>query len=72
MFVLSRKRIVLVLSMVFMSLLCFMINNTNTNEVAQTVALPVSNKVIVIDARSPENPMKEQKVQMELQKHKLI
>ena len=50
MIVLSKKRIMLILSIVFVATLCFTINTTTTNETIETVALPISNKVIVIDA----------------------
>ena len=53
MVVLSKKRVLLVLSCIFIGLLVFTIQiaekEKNTNSIA-TVALPVSNKVIVIDA----------------------
>lgn len=50
MIVLSKKRIMLILSIVFVATLCFTINTTTTNETIETVALPISNKIIVIDA----------------------
>lgn len=51
MIIISKKRIMLILTVIFVSTLCFTINTTNTNETIETVALPISNKVIVIDAR---------------------
>ena len=42
----------------------------NRSETIQTVSLPVSNKVVVLDARTSEYQMKEHKVAMEQQKHK--
>lgn len=51
MIVFSRKRIMLILSIIFISTFCFTLNETNRQEeTIQTVALPISNKVIVIDA----------------------
>lgn len=50
MIVLSRKRILLVISMVFVSVFVFILHTSTTQETVQTVALPVSNKVIVLDA----------------------
>lgn len=73
MIVFSRKRIMLILSIIFISTFCFTLNETNrVEETVQTVALPISNKVIVIDARTSVSLMKVQKVQMEQQKHKQI
>lgn len=50
MIVLSRKRILVISGLIFTSLLAFAMQTTNLNNTVQTVALPVSNKVIVIDA----------------------
>lgn len=51
MLILSRKRILLMLCMVFVSLYAFSFKIANRNiETIQTVALPTSNKVIIIDA----------------------
>lgn len=51
MIVFSRKRIMLILSIIFISTFCFTLNETKrVEETVQTVALPISNKVIVIDA----------------------
>ena len=50
MIVLSRKRILVISSFIFTSLIAFAMQTRNLNNTVQTVALPVSNKVIVIDA----------------------
>lgn len=51
MIVLRKKRLVLITSLVCISLTTFMIKNSVTNpDVVDTVNLPVSNKVIVLDA----------------------
>lgn len=53
MIVLNRKRIVLVLSSVFLSILVFMFsfeNGVGKNDYISTVSLPVSGKTIVIDS----------------------
>jgi len=50
MIILSKKRILTVLGMLIMAMFVFMIQRADTNKTIQTVALPVSEKVIVIDA----------------------
>ena len=51
MIVLSKKRIMIVASVIMVALFTFVIQtNTKNTNVVQTVALPVSNKVIVWDA----------------------
>ena len=50
MIVLSKKRILVISSLLFVSLLAFVLQTSNLNNTAQTVALPVSEKTIVIDA----------------------
>ena len=51
MIILNRKRIIAILSMVCMSIFAFSFQIAKEETVA-TVALPVTNKVIVIDART--------------------
>ena len=51
MIILSKKRIMIVASVIIVALFVFAIQtNTKNTNVVQTVALPVSNKVIVLDA----------------------
>lgn len=51
MIVLSKKKLMLVMSMVCISLIsCMFMDAVNPKETVETVNLPVSNKVIVIDA----------------------
>jgi len=50
MIILSKKRILTVLGMLIIAMFVFMIQRADTNKTIQTVALPVSEKVIVIDA----------------------
>ena len=53
MIVLSKKRLLLITSMVLVSLFVFVFQTVridNNNSTVPTVALPVSNKVIVLDA----------------------
>ncbi len=50
MIILNKKRILLITSIVAISIFVFTIQIAKTQETVQTVALPVSNKTIVIDA----------------------
>jgi N-acetylmuramoyl-L-alanine amidase len=51
MIVLNKKRLILIVSMVCFSLTAFMVKDSFTNnKIVETVNLPVSNKVIVLDA----------------------
>lgn len=50
MIVLSKKRIYIMLSMIIVATLAFFFKIADKNKTVQTVALPVSNKVIVLDA----------------------
>ena len=50
MIVLSKKRILVVMSFILVSVFTFMLQTGKIENTAQTVALPISNKVIVLDA----------------------
>lgn len=50
MVVLSKKRITLILGIVVVALFVFTFQIADTNRTVETVALPVSDKVIVVDA----------------------
>lgn len=50
MIVLNRKRLLAILSMICVSVLVFTFQIAKEDKVVETVALPVSNKVIVVDA----------------------
>lgn len=53
MIILSKKRLILITSMICVSLTVFLVNSSLTGtQTVETVNLPVSNKVIVLDARS--------------------
>ena len=52
MIILSKKRILLVIGMLAVAMFVFVFQTANVNKSVQTVALPVSNKVIVLDART--------------------
>ena len=72
MIILSKKKILYTVGIITMFIFTYMItaynvNNSNKNnsiniETVQTVALPVDKKVIIIDARTSESQMREQKV----------
>lgn len=51
MIILSKKRLILITSMICISLTVFLVNNSITDiKTVETVNLPASNKVIVLDA----------------------
>lgn len=50
MIIINRKRLIAILSMVFLSLFVFSFQIAKEEKTVETVSLPVSNKVIVIDA----------------------
>lgn len=51
MIILNKKRITLILSLVFLSILVFLLETgEKENQYIQTVSLPASDKTIVIDA----------------------
>ena len=51
MIILSKKRIYIMLSMVMVAVLAFSFKVADSEKTVQTMSLPVSNKVIVLDAR---------------------
>ena len=52
MIILSKKRILLVVGTLAVAMFAFVFQTANVNKSVQTVSLPVSNKVIVLDART--------------------
>lgn len=61
MIVIQKKRILTLVSIVLITL--FIANiKVNKEDIIATVAIPVTNKVIVVDARASVNQMKERKV----------
>lgn len=50
MIILNRKRLILISSFVFVSLIACTFTNLQNTKTVETVALPVSNKVIILDA----------------------
>lgn len=72
MIVLNKKRLVLIITCVFVSVFTFMLSNQKDKDTIQTVNLPVSGKTIVVDARTSGFRMKAHKVVMVLLKRRLI
>lgn len=75
MIVLNKKRITLILSGIFLSIFVFILTTNNSEDqetYISTVSLPVSGKIIVVDARTSEFQMKGHKVAMVQQKQKPI
>lgn len=50
MILLEKKRVLLILSMVFVSVFTYFLGTESYNKTIQTVSLPVTNKVVVLDA----------------------
>ena len=50
MIILNRKRLTIILSCMIMAVFAFTFQVADQNKTVQTVSLPVSNKVIVLDA----------------------
>lgn len=50
MIILNRKRIGIILSLLFVTVFAFTFQKASSNKTVETVTLPVSNKVIVLDA----------------------
>ena len=73
MIVINRKRLIFVISTVIVSVISVgLVHKMQNPNTVSTVALPVSNKVVILDARSSVFQMRAQKVQMERLKIKLI
>lgn len=50
MIILNKKKIMLVMGIILIGIFAFTIQSRDDEETVQTVSLPVTNKVIVIDA----------------------
>lgn len=50
MIILNKKRVIIIMSLIVIATFAFTFQTAKVNDTVQTVALPVSNKVIVIDA----------------------
>ncbi len=50
MIVLSKKRIMIIASTIMVAFFAFAVQNKEKNNSVQTVTLPVTNKVVVLDA----------------------
>lgn len=62
MIVIQKKRILTLVSIICITLFVASIKVDKQEETIATVAIPVTNKVIVVDARASVNQMKERKV----------
>lgn len=71
MLIISKKRIFLMITIVFVSIATFSIKVNQENTIV-TSSLPVTNKVIILDARASENQMRELLVILGLLKRALI
>ena len=69
MYVIRAKRVYIILFCLLISTLAFNISNKKKQAV-QTVALPINNKVIVLDAGHRTEKMEEAQVKVEYQKRK--
>ncbi len=52
MVILSKKRLKIIISFIFISLFAFSFKIAKYSNTVETVSLPVSNKVIILDART--------------------
>lgn len=50
MILLRKKRIIFILTIVFISIFTYFLSSTYINNTVETVSLPVTNKVIILDA----------------------
>lgn len=62
MIILDKKRLGIIAGILLIAVFAFTFQKANLGETVQTVTLPVSNKVIVLDARTSVNQMKGHKV----------
>ena len=53
MIILNKKRLILIITCVFVSIFTFMLTNFKESDIIETVNLPVSGKTIVLDAGHP-------------------
>lgn len=72
MLILSKKRVYIILVCLILATLTFGIKSLNKPEVEETVALPVNNKIIILDAGHGRRRSEVQQQQMEYQNLALI
>ncbi len=72
MIILNKKRIGIVTGLILIAVFAFTFQKAELNKTVETVTLPVSGKVIVLDARAPENQMRELSLAQEQQRQKQI
>ena len=62
MIILNKKRLGIIAGILLVAVFVFTFQTAKTGDIVQTVSLPVSSKVIVLDARTSESQMKGHKV----------
>lgn len=72
MIILPKKRILFIILVVFVSVFTYFLSTENLNKTIQTVSLPVTNKVVVLDAGHRTEKMKERNHKMVRQKQTQI
>lgn len=72
MILLPKKRILFIILVVFVSVFTYFLSTENLNKTIQTVSLPVTNKVVVLDAGHRTEKMKERHHKMVRQKQTQI
>ncbi len=71
MIILNKKRLLTIASMILIAVFAFTFQKAQVGNTVQTMTLPVSGKIIVIDARTSENQMRELNLAVARQKRKL-
>lgn len=72
MILLPKKRILFIILVVFVSVFTYFFSTENLNKTIQTVSLPVTNKVVVLDAGHRSEKIEVRHLKMELQKQTQI
>lgn len=72
MILLPKKRILFIILVIFVSVFTYFFSTENLNKTIQTVSLPVTNKVVVLDAGHRAEKMEEHHLKMVLQKQTQI
>ena len=71
MLIISKKRMLLILTVFMLSIATYTVN-IKKEDTLTTSSLPVTNKVIILDARASESQMREHLVAVERRKRLLI
>ena len=72
MIIINKKRLITVTGLLLIAIFAFTFQKADLNKTVQTVSLPVSNKVIVLDAGHRTEKMKERNHKMVRQKQTQI